>query len=199
MNVEFKINGKVIETNRLILREFEINDLDDFYEYASVPGVGENAGWPHHQNKDETQQILNSFIEHNKTFALYHKVDGKVIGSIGVEYYKNEDILVDLAEFGGRELGFVLSKNYWGQGLMVEAVNAVVDYLFNEVELDFLMCGYYDYNIQSRRVQEKSGFKPYIKLVRNTKFNTSENATVNILINPKRVYKFEGFNFKKYL
>lgn len=199
MNAEFKINGKLIETERLILREFDVSDLADFYEYASVAGVGENAGWSHHKNIDETKHKLNSFIEHNKTFALYHKNDAKVIGSLGVEYYKYEDILVDLAEFSGRELGFVLSKNYWGQGLMVEAVKAVVDYLFNEIGLDFLMCGYYDYNLQSRRVQEKAGFKPYIKLVQNTKLNTSENTTVNILINPKKAYKFETFNFQKYL
>lgn len=199
MNVDFNINGKVIETERLILREFEQDDLNDFYEYASVPGVGENAGWKHHAGKDETLEILNLFIEHNKVFALFHKVDGKVIGSLGVEEYKNEDTLIDLAEFKGRELGFVLNKNYWGQGLMVEACNAVIDYLFNEIELDFLMCGYYDYNVQSKRVQEKCGFKSYIKQVRNTRLNTSENTTVNILINPKMAYKFEMFDFNKYL
>lgn len=44
MNLEFKINGKVLETERLILRPFKLEDLDDFYEYASVPDVGERAG-----------------------------------------------------------------------------------------------------------------------------------------------------------
>lgn len=199
MNADFKINGKVIETDRLILRSFVADDLDDFYEYASVDGVGENAGWLHHTSKDETLEILNLFIEHDKVFALYHKNDCKVIGSLGVEKYKFEDILVDLAEFNGRELGFVLSKDYWGQGLMAEAVNAVVDYLFNELDLDFLMCGYYDYNRQSKRVQEKCGFKPYIKQGLKTKLNTSENSTDNILINPKMAHKFELFNFNKYL
>ena len=48
MNATFKINGKVLETQRLILREFKENDLTDFYEYASVDGVGEMAGWSHH-------------------------------------------------------------------------------------------------------------------------------------------------------
>ena len=61
MNASFKINGKVLETQRLILREFNKNDLTDFYEYASVDGVGEMAGWSHHENIETTKEILNSF------------------------------------------------------------------------------------------------------------------------------------------
>ena len=43
MNANFRIDGKVIETKRLILRSFKQTDLEDFYEYASVEGVG--GGW----------------------------------------------------------------------------------------------------------------------------------------------------------
>ena len=50
MNADFRIDGKVIETKRLILRSFKQTDLEDFYEYASVEGVGEMAGWKHHEN-----------------------------------------------------------------------------------------------------------------------------------------------------
>ena len=52
MNADFEINGKVIETERLILRPFREEDLGDFYEYASVEGVGEMAGWKHHESID---------------------------------------------------------------------------------------------------------------------------------------------------
>ena len=55
MNATFKINGKVLETQRLILREFKEEDLTDFYEYASVDGVGEMAGWSHHENIEITK------------------------------------------------------------------------------------------------------------------------------------------------
>ena len=44
MNADFRINGKVIKTERLILRSFKQTDWEDFYEYASVEGVGEMAG-----------------------------------------------------------------------------------------------------------------------------------------------------------
>jgi len=186
MNAVFKLNGLQIETERLILRPFIQKDLDDFYEYASVEGVGEMAGWKHHQSKEESQQILNRFIENDKTFAIVLKSNNKVIGSLGIEEYGMEESLTEFHDYLGREIGYVLSKDYWGIGIMPEAVKAVIDYLFKVLNFDFLTCGYYDFNRQSKRVQEKCGFKPYRKLVIDTKLGTSETSILNLLINPNK-------------
>lgn len=191
MNANFVIDGKQIQTERLLLRAFEHSDLDDFFEYASVEGVGEMAGWKHHQNKEESQMILDNFVEHDKIFAICLKESGKVIGSLGVEMYGLEDKLTEFDGYKGRELGFVLGKAYWGQGFMPEAVKSVMDYLFNELDLDFLLCGYYDFNEQSKRVQEKCGFKPYRKLVMNTRMGTKEPGKLNLAINPDKKIEFQ--------
>lgn len=189
MNVNFKLNGIQIETERLLLRAFNQSDLDDFYEYASVEGVGEMAGWKHHESKDKTQEILNNFINEDKTFAIVLKSNNKVIGSLGVEEYGMEQALSEFLEYKGREIGYVLSKEYWGKGIMPEAVKAVINYLFNEFDLDFLTCGYYDFNNQSKRVQEKCGFKPYRKLLMETKLGTKEHSVLNLLLNPNKNIK----------
>ncbi len=186
MNADFKLNGKTIHTSRLILRSFEPSDLDDFFEYASVEGVGEMAGWAHHENKEVTLRILNSFITEDKVFAICLKETGKVIGSLGVEEYGMEAALTEFNGYLGRELGFVLGKAYWGRGIMPEAVNAVIDYLFNELDYDFLTCGYYNFNSQSKRVQEKCGFKPYRALMMDTRMGTKEQGTLNLLLNPNK-------------
>ncbi len=191
MNADFKINGKVIETDRLVLRAFEQTDLDDFYEYASVEGVGEMAGWKHHENKDKSQEILNLFINEDKVFAICLKENNKVIGSLGIEKYGREETLTEFNGYYGREIGYVLSKSYWGNGLMPEAVNAVIDYLFRELNLDFLTCGYYNFNSQSKRIQEKCGFKPYRALVMNTQMDTKEQGILSLLINPDKNIKLE--------
>lgn len=191
MNAEFTINGIQLETERLILRAFEQSDLDDFFEYASVEGVGEMAGWKHHENKEESQMILNSFVEHDKTFAICLKESGKVIGSLGVEMYGMEDRLTEFDGYKGRELGFVLGKAYWGRGIMPEAVKAVMNYLFNELDFDFLLCGHYDFNEQSKRVQEKCGFKPYRKLVMDTRMGTKEPGVLNLAINQSKEITFQ--------
>ena len=186
MNAKFKINGLTLETNRLILRPFKESDLYDFNEYASVEGVGEMAGWKHHETIEKTQEILDLFMKQDKTFAVVWKENNKVIGSLGVEEYGMEEILSEFFHYRGREIGYVLSKDYWGKGIMPEAVGAVINYLFNDLNLDFLTCGYYDFNIQSKRVQEKCGFKPYRKLVMDTRLGTKESGVLNLLINPNK-------------
>ena len=191
MNANFSINGMVIETNRLLLRSFKQSDLKDFYEYASIEGVGEMAGWPHHKSIEESQNILDMFIKEDKTFAIVLKENNKVIGSVGIEKYGMEHALTEFNNLKGREIGYVLSKNYWGQALMPEAIKAVIDYLFNVVNLDFITCGYYLINKQSKRVQEKCGFKPYRKLIMETKLNTKEEGILNLLINPNKTIKLE--------
>ena len=186
MNADFKINGIQIETERLILRAFKQSDIDDFYEYASVEGVGEMAGWKHHETKDETQEILDLFILEDKTFAIVLKENNKVIGSLGVEKYGMEEKLTEFFEYQGREIGYVLSKDYWGKGIMPEALNAIIEYLFNELDLDFLTCGYLEFNNQSKRVQEKCGFRPYRKLMMNTRMGTLEQSILNLLLNSRK-------------
>jgi ribosomal-protein-alanine N-acetyltransferase len=190
VNAVFTLNGLTIETERLLLRPFRQSDLQDFYEYASVEGVGEKAGWKHHETIEETQEILDMFIREDKTFAIVLKENGKVIGSLGIEEYGREEALTEFHIYRGRELGFVLSKDYWGKGLTPEAVTAVIDHLFLHLDMDFLTCGYYDFNIQSKRVQEKCGFKPYRKLNMDTRLGTTEPGVLNLLVNPKKNISF---------
>ena len=186
MNAAFETNGLLIETERLLLRPFEQADLYEFHEYASVEDVGEMAGWKHHETVEQTQEILDRFIEEKKTFAIVLKENNKVIGSLGVEKYGMEEALTEFDNYKGREIGYVLSKDYWGRGIMPEAVHAVIDYLFNDLDLDFLICGYYDFNKQSKKVQEKCGFKPYRRLVMDTLLGTTEPGILNLLLNPNK-------------
>ena len=79
MNIEINISNVILETDRLILRALEITDLDDFFEYASINGVGEKAGWEHHKSKDESLEILKMFINEKKAFAIVLKENQKVI------------------------------------------------------------------------------------------------------------------------
>lgn len=186
MNADFKIRGMQLETERLILRAFCPSDLNDFNEYASVEGVGEMAGWKHHESLEESKKILDGFIEHDKTFAIVFRESNKVIGSLGVEEYGLEETLTEFNNYKGREIGYVLSKDFWGKGIMTEAARAIIDYLFHACELDFLLCGFYDFNNRSKRVQEKCGFKPYRKLTMDTRMGTKEPGVLNLLVNPDK-------------
>ena len=185
MNADFKIGGKVLETDRLILRAFEEDDLDDFYEYSSIPGVGEMAGWKHHENKEESEVILDYIIKGEETFAICDKKTNKVIGNLAVKPLELEDNSTNFNNYKGRNIGAVLNKHYWNQGLMTEAINELVEYLFNDLKFDFLMAGFFDHNYASKRLQEKCGFRHYKKKIFKTRMGTKEPGILNILINPE--------------
>lgn len=178
MNIPIDITNVILKTNRLTLRPWRESDLSDLYEYARVDGVGQMAGWNPHRNMEESRAILQSFIRHKKTFAL--EFQGKVIGSLGLEEYSEENY-PELNSLHGREIGYVLSRDYWGKGLMPEAVKAVIAWLFEEIGLDFIICGHFDHNARSRRVVEKCGFR-YVKTTKfETRYDTVENSMEYIL------------------
>lgn len=147
-----------IHTERLWLRPLEMDDLDDLYAYACVPGVGEMAGWKHHESPEETSAIIESMLRRREVLAIVHEADHKMIGTLGL--HPVDKIDSDLfPQYRMREIGYVLSKAYWGQGLMPEAVRAVIQYCFDTLELNALICCHFAENRQSRRVIEKCGFR----------------------------------------
>ena len=178
MNKNIDISNVTLRTERLLLRPWRESDSDDFSEYASVDGVCQMAGWLPHKSKEESLHIMNMFIAEKKTFAVEYK--GKVIGSLGIEEY-NESELPEFADKMGRELGYVLSKNYWGLGLMPEAVQEVVHWLFDEEQLDFIVCGHFVNNRRSQRVQEKCGFVHYKMNKWQTQYGTIEDNWISVL------------------
>ena len=109
MNAQIDISNVILETDRLILRAWEITDLDDFFEYASVEGVGEKAGWEHHKSKDKSLEILKMFIEEKKvvdycfntlklnflmaSYFNYNIASKRVLENLNFKFYK--DIIIE--------------------------------------------------------------------------------------------------------
>ena len=183
MNAPVDISCVRIETERLVLRPWRESDLCDFFEYASVPGVGEMAGWNHHTSIEDSRPILNSFIQHKKTFALALKETGNVIGSLGLEEMDPDPVGEGRL---GREIGYVLGKDYWGRGLMPEAVKAVLNYGFTVLHWDYFTCGHFIRNDRSRRVIEKCGFTFFGESEYTTRYDTVEVSRNYIVYNPNK-------------
>lgn len=178
MNREIDISGVTLSTPRLILRPWRAGDLEDLFEYARVDGVGQMAGWQPHVSIDDSRRILDMFIREKRTFCLEYQ--GKAVGSLGLERY-DERHYPELDALQGREIGYVLSKEYWGRGLMPEAVKAVIRWLFGEVGLDFILVGHFEWNARSARVIEKCGFR-YVKAIPyHTQDGRIENSRQYIL------------------
>ena len=188
MNAPFDNTGLTLQTPRLLLRPWREEDVSDFYEYARVDGVGQMAGWLPHQSIEESRTVLHCFMEGKRCFAVVYRENGKVIGSLDVKEYGAEEKLTEFGGLYGAELGFVLSADYWGCGLMPEAAGTLIRFLFTEKNFDFLLCGHYDSNSRSSRVQQKLGFRPYRRLTFDTRLGTGQSGVLNLLLNPARQY-----------
>lgn len=149
---------KILETERLLLRPFTLEDIDDFYEYCSMDTVGPNAGWTVHTDKYESEKILRGFLEKQDVLALIYKPENKVIGSIGLHKKAAED----RGEY--YEIGYVLSTPYEGKGLMTEACKRVLQHAFEDLSIKEVYVAHFIENLKSKRVVEKCNFE-YIRLI----------------------------------
>ena len=146
---------KMFETERLILRRFELSDAEDMYKnYCSSDNVTKFLSWQKHASLDDTKAYLEKVAlprydeEDAYMWAVVLKETNEVIGSIDINHY---DLRKKSACFG-----WVLSEKYWGQGLMPEAARVVRDYMFSE---GFVRLWAYHYvgNDKSGRVMQKMG------------------------------------------
>ncbi|WMC93259.1 GNAT family N-acetyltransferase [Kineothrix sp. MB12-C1] len=142
-----------LETKRMILREWSLLDAADMYSYASGSKVGPMAGWKPHESVEESETIIRMFQDNNDVWAIEWKDNNKVIGSVGLHRTARRGIPYDL------ELGYVLSEEYWGQQIILEAARAAITYAFENLKINRLMISHSSTNLQSKRVIEKLGFR----------------------------------------
>lgn len=145
-----------IETERLLLRDWRMEDLRDFHEYCKNPDVGPWAGWKPHETLEESREILSRWLEVQEgdlQLAIQEKASGKVIGSLGVDDDGHRGKVP-----GCKSIGYILGKDWWGRGYMTEAMHAAMDYAFRTMKLRVLTITHYPANARSKRVIEKSGF-----------------------------------------
>lgn len=147
----------MIETERLILRPWEESDAEAMFKYASDPDIGPIAGWPPHTSVENSREIIRTVFAAPETYAVVLKATGEPVGSCGIMFSDS----LHSAEMKPREaeIGYWIGKPYWGQGLIPEAVKALLARCFNDLRLDVAWCVHYDGNTKSRRVIEKCGFK----------------------------------------
>ena len=146
-----------IETQRLILRRFKTEDAEDMYNnWASDPEVTRYLTWPAHSGVEVSRRVLAEWVplyENGSYYnwAMEYKETGKVIGNISVVRLNESTEAADM--------GYCMSRAYWGQGLMPEALKAVIDYLFDVVGLNRIAACHDVNNPKSGRVMDKAGMK----------------------------------------
>jgi len=145
----------ILKTERLILRPWQEDDAYDLYKCAKDPDVGYPAGWPAHTSVEDSLRVIREILSAPETYAVCLNTDGKAIGSIGLKLGSATDMTDRSDEC---ELGYWVARPFWGRGIIPEASRELLRRAFEDLKMRAVWCGYYDGNINSRRVQEKLGF-----------------------------------------
>ncbi|MBR2137494.1 MAG: GNAT family N-acetyltransferase [Alphaproteobacteria bacterium] len=147
-------NTNILETKRLILRPWQAEDAEDLYRYAKNPLIGPAAGWKPHFSVNNSRQIILDYLSVAETYAVVLKNVQHPVGSISLKNGK-QSTLVKAADEA--EIGYWIAQPFWGQGLMSEAVEKIMQHAFADLKFQKLWGGYYDGNDRSRRVLQKCG------------------------------------------
>lgn len=157
-----------------IIREVKLSDAKDIYKFAKLEIVTKFLNWQHHKSLRETEFVIkNYFLKKDKYPNSYAIVDVKnnvvigiidfLDGQIGTNDYPN--------------IGYFLNPNYWGQGIMANALNTLLSIGFNELNYKTIGISHIIGNNGSRRVIEKNNFK-YVKTLENINMGKHNNVNV---------------------
>ena len=153
---------KTIETERLLLRPFTTDDLDEFALLCADPEVMRYIGNGEPQPRERVEIRFNALIKHWNDhgfgpFAVTTKPSSEFAGFCGLQH------LDDTAEI---EVGYRLGKRFWGMGLATEGAMASLRFGFEELALDRIVAVVQPANVASCRVIEKIG----LRYVRDARF-----------------------------
>lgn len=101
-------------------------------------------------------EVIKTVFSHSGIYAITLKGNDEAIGCLGL--ITGADSNFPIGDNEG-EVSYWIGVPYWGKGLVPEAVSEIIRYGFEDLKLSTLWCGYFDGNEQSKRVQEKCGFK----------------------------------------
>ena len=147
------IGTKIIETNRLILRKFEITDSENMFKnWGSDSNVTKYLSWQTHKDIKDSEEIINLWISNYEDNSVYNwvielKEIKEVIANISVVKLENTN--------KSCEIGYCIGSKYWNKGITTEAFQNLIDYLFKEVGINRICAKHDIENIASGEVMKK--------------------------------------------
>ena len=138
------------------IRKWKLSDASSLALALSNKKIQDNLrdGLPYPYTKQNATEYIQAMLsaDENKIFAFTITIDNKVIGSISI--FRQENIHRRTGE-----LGYYIAENYWGKGIMTEAVKQICEYVFNHSDIIRIYAEPFAYNLASCRVLEKAGFQ----------------------------------------
>jgi ribosomal-protein-alanine N-acetyltransferase len=146
----------IIETERLVLRRMTMNDAPDFFSLRSNVNAMKHICKPLQTSIEEAKEKINQInemIDSNNGigWGITFKNQTTIIGNLSFHRL--------IKEHYRAEIGYILHPDYWKQGIISEAVKAIVDFGFNELKFHSIEAHIDPTNIGSEKVLQKNNFK----------------------------------------
>ncbi|MBO0992805.1 GNAT family N-acetyltransferase [Bacillus sp. SD088] len=143
-----------LETERLVLRKIRTEDLGDMHIYGSNDEVSKHVSWNTHQSLSDTKAFLDNILEQYKKnkiafWGIELKENRKLVGTINY-------VTISL-KHKKAEIGYILSQEFWGKGIMTEATKEIIKFGFEKMNLVRIEAKCIVENTGSQRVMEKAG------------------------------------------
>ncbi|WP_310602659.1 GNAT family N-acetyltransferase [Anaerosporobacter sp.] len=164
------LGTKILETERLVLRPFKENDVENMYHnWASSNNVTRYLTWPTHTSKEVTKSVIDFWVSRyddakNYQWCIEWKENKQAIGSFAIVHMEEE--------INSVEIGYCIGEDYWNRGITSEAFKEVIRFVFEEVECNRISARHDVCNPNSGKVMKKAGLLYEGTLLEAAKNNT---------------------------
>lgn len=148
-----KLNEMIIKLSKCVLRPWRVEDAVCLAKHANNAKIAANLrdAFPHPYTIKDAGNWIAAMQQQLNNLVLAIEINGEVCGGIGMHRFTDVDRMK-------AEVGYWLSEDYWGKGIVSEAVPAFVKHIFATTDLIRLQAGVFQHNKASMKVLEKAGF-----------------------------------------
>lgn len=145
-----------LNTPRLCLRKLTMHDAPDIYHYSRDTEVARHVLWEAHRSIGDSRAYLRYMLRRYRnhepaSWGIEYRQTGEIIGTIGFMWIQSDN--------SAAEVGYSLSRDYWNQGIMTEALQAVIAHGFGSMNLNRIEAQHETTNPASGAVMRKCGMQ----------------------------------------
>ncbi len=146
----------MLESKRIVLRNIEMTDAPILLKWGQDSIYHKSAGYQYLEDLDAAKKSVLQYQNRSYSYGIVLKENNRLIGL--VELYER-----GLDEYNGllmtKDLGFLLDKDYWHQGLMTETLKLIINYAFKDLKQNQLWAGTFVSNTNSQKLLKNLGFR----------------------------------------
>ncbi len=182
----FSENFVTLESEDLRFVKISPCHAPDMYEYSKDDDVTRYLTWSSHSSLKQTENYVKLLQKKYaqgvfNDWGLVHKQTGKMIGTCGFTSFDDKSLLC--------EIGYVLSKDFWGKGLAAQAAKTIMKFAFENLGVEEICAKCIEGNDASMRVMQKCGMK-FDAMYKNSMFIKGEYKTIIVYkVSKEQFYK----------